>query len=56
MVPYLTYNYDEIYVVDLRAIPKNLSQLMAETQFSDIFILYNFSTFCSDAYLPYLKY
>lgn len=55
MIPYLTYNYDEIIVVDLRYMAKNVSELMKE-DFDDIFVMYNFSTFISDISLANLKY
>lgn len=48
MLPYLTYNYDEIVVVDLRYMAKSTAELMQE-DFDDIFIMYNFSTFVSSA-------
>lgn len=56
MVPFLTYNYDEIIVVDLRTLAKSVNELMQE-DFDDIFVMYNFSTFISDASsLAKLKY
>ena len=56
MIPFLTYNYDEIVVVDLRTLAKSVSELMKE-DFDDIFVMYNFSTFISDASnLAKLKY
>lgn len=48
MLPYLTYNYDEIVVVDLRYMAKSTAELMQE-DFDDTFIMYNFSTFVSSA-------
>ena len=48
MLPYLTYNYDEIVVIDLRYMAKSTAELMQE-DFDDIFIMYNFSTFVSSA-------
>lgn len=53
--PYLTYNYDEVYVVDPRFIEK-LSALTDETTFDDILVLYNFMSFASDTYLPRITY
>ena len=46
MIPYLTYNYDEIIVVDLRYMAKSTKELMQE-EFDDIFVMYNFSTYVS---------
>ncbi len=48
MIPYLTYNYDEIIVVDLRYMAKSTKELMQE-KFDDIFVMYNFSTYVSGA-------
>ena len=48
MIPYLTYNYDEIIVVDLRYMAKSTKELMQE-EFDDIFVMYNFSTYVSGA-------
>ena len=48
MIPYLTYNYDEIIVVDLRYMSKSTKELMQE-EFDDIFVMYNFSTYVSGA-------
>lgn len=48
MIPYLTYNYDEIIVVDLRYMAKSTKELMQEG-FDDIFVMYNFSTYVSGA-------
>lgn len=48
VIPYLTYNYDEIIVVDLRYMAKSTKELMQE-EFDDIFVMYNFSTYVSGA-------
>ena len=48
MIPYLTYNYDEIIVVDLRYMAKSTKELM-QKEFDDIFVMYNFSTYVSGA-------
>lgn len=53
--PYLTYNYDEVYVVDPRFIEK-LSALTDDIAFDDILVLYNFMSFASDTYLPRITY
>jgi len=55
-VPFLAYNYDEVYVVDLRSFPKGLTELIETTEFDDILILYNFINFQSDTNLYRLKY
>ncbi len=56
MIPFLTYNYDEIWVVDLRAVPQKMSQILTENTFDDIFIMYNFSTFLSDTNIGRLRF
>lgn len=48
LAPFLTYSYDEVYVVDLRSLPMKLSDLVSQTQFDDIWILYNFTSFQQD--------
>lgn len=55
-VPYLTYNYDEVVVVDLRAMPVKMSEFMAENSFDDILFLYNFMNFATDTNIARLKY
>jgi hypothetical protein len=48
MIPFLTYNYEEIYVVDLRYYSDSISKLVEDNDIQTIFILYNFDTFMSD--------
>lgn len=55
-VPYLTYNYDEVVVVDLRAIPIKISELMSQYEFDDMLVLYNFMNFNDDNNFVKLKY
>lgn len=55
-VPFLTYNYDEVVVLDLRAIPFEMSKFMAENEFDDILLLYNFMNYASDVNFARLKY
>lgn len=54
--PFLTYNYDEVYVVDLRSFPKGMTELLENTSFDDILIMYNFMNLESDTNLYRLKY
>ena len=54
--PFLTYQYDEVYVVDLRSIPVKMSEFLAENEFDDVLILYNFMNFSSDTNLAKLRY
>ena len=54
--PFLTYHYDEVYVVDLRSFPKGMTELLESTEFDDILIMYNFMNLESDTNLYRLKY
>ncbi|MEG2874802.1 MAG: DHHW family protein [Hydrogenoanaerobacterium sp.] len=55
-VPYLTYNYDEVTVLDLRAVPFKISEFMEENSFDDILFIYNFMNFATDTNIARLKY
>ena len=55
-VPYLLYNYDEVQVVDLRAMAGKMSDLLAENDYDDILLLYSFMNFASDQNIPKLRY
>lgn len=48
LVPYLTYSYDELYVVDLRGLGTAEQDKLKRMQFDDIFVLYNYESFESD--------
>lgn len=48
LVPFLTYSYDELYVVDLRGLGEKLSGLVAREDFDDLWVLYNWESFESD--------
>lgn len=56
MIPFLTYNYDEIWVMDLRSTPANMSTILAENEFTDIFVMYNFSSFLTDTDIARLRF
>lgn len=43
MVPFLTYQYDIITVVDLRYFGESVKELLQESESADILLLYNFS-------------
>ena len=43
LIPFLTYQYDIITVVDLRYFAKSVSGLLTEDENADILLLYNFS-------------
>lgn len=55
-VPFLTYNYEEVYVADLRSLPMGLTELIENTEFDDILVMYNFMNFQSDTNFYRLKY
>ena len=55
MIPYLCYNFDEVYAVDLRYLGK-LSVVLQDTEFDDVLILYNFANFVDDTNIPKLRY
>ena len=48
MIPYLTYNYEEIYVVDLRYYGESVSDLIKKHEIDSVFILYNYDTLMTD--------
>lgn len=43
LIPFLTYNYDTITVVDLRYYGGSVSELLSETESAELLFLYNFS-------------
>lgn len=48
LIPFLTYNYDEITVVDLRYYADKVSELLSADPEADILLLYNFSFLSED--------
>ena len=56
MVPFLTQNYEEVQVVDLRAFMVKLSEYIKEEKFDNILVLYNFMNFAKDSNLVKLKF
>lgn len=48
MIPFLTYNYEEIYVVDLRYFGESVSDLIKKHEIDSVFILYNYDTLMTD--------
>ncbi len=55
MAGFLTYNYDEVYVVDLRYLSV-MSLAMSQAEFDDVLIIYNFGNFSTDNNISKLKY
>ncbi len=56
LAPFLLYHFDEVHIVDLRAIQTNMSQLLAEHDYDEILVLYNFMNFASDTNIFKLRY
>ena len=47
-VPYLTYSYDEVYVLDLRSNSQKVSEIMEMYDFDDILVMYSVNNFIED--------
>lgn len=56
LVPFLTQNYEEVHVIDLRYFSSKLSNYLAENNFEDILIVYNFINLATDNNILRLKY
>lgn len=56
LVPFLTQNYEEIHVIDLRAFAPKLSEYIEKERFDNILVLYNFMNFSKDANLIKFKF
>lgn len=55
LVPFLTYLYDEITVLDLRYL-QGVESFLEAGQFEDLLLCYNFETFTQDGNLAKLRY
>lgn len=55
-VPFLTYNFDEIHVIDLRSLPMKLSEYMSQQDFDHVLIMYNFKNFAEDTNITRIKH
>ncbi len=56
LIPFLTKNYEEIHVIDLRSFSKSVNEYIENNDFNDILILYNYNTFIRDTSLVKIKY
>lgn len=56
LVPFLTQNYEEIHVIDLRSFTSKISTYTKENEFDNILILYNFINFARENSIIKLKY
>lgn len=55
-IPFLTYNFDEVHVIDLRSLPLKLSEYMSEHTFDEVLIMYNFKNFAEDTNIIRIKH
>ena len=53
-VPFLTEDFAQIDVLDMRFYMQNVSLLMEEQQYDEVLVLYNSETFDTDIYVPRL--
>lgn len=54
-VPFLTYNFDEVHVIDLRSLPIKVSDYLKEHDFDEVLIMYNFKNFSEDTNITKIK-
>lgn len=55
-VPFLTENFEEIHVVDLRSFSTKLSEYINNNYFNEVLVLYNYNTFIRDTSFIKIKY
>lgn len=56
LIPFLTQNYEEIHVIDLRTFKEKVEQYLNNNNIKDVLILYNFMNFTRDVNIIRLKY
>ena len=57
LVPFLTQNFDEIVVIDLRYFGQTtMSEYLADNAFDEILVMYGFSTFATDTNVARISY
>lgn len=54
-VPFLTSDFEQVDVIDLRFYKSSVKQLMAEQKYDQVLILYNSETIDTDMYVPVLN-
>lgn len=54
-VPFLTYNFDEVHVIDLRSLPMKVSDYLKDHDFDEVLIMYNFKNFSEDTNITKIK-
>ena len=56
LIPFLTQNYEEIHVIDLRNYTYRLSGYLKENEFDNILLCYNIITLCKDNVIVRIKF
>lgn len=56
LIPFLTQNFEEIHVIDLRAFSDSVSKYIENNKIKDTLILYNFINFNKDSNIIKIKY
>lgn len=56
LVPFLTQNFEEVHVIDLRSFNIKISNYMEENDFDNILVLYNFINLATDSDIIKIKY
>lgn len=56
MIPFLSQNFQEIHVVDLRSFSQKVSEYIKDTNFNEVLILYNMENFLRDINISRIKY
>ena len=56
LVPFLTQNFEEVHVIDLRSFNGKISDYINENNFDNIIILYNFINLATDNNILKIKY
>ena len=54
-VPFLTENFEEIHVIDLRSFSESVSEYINNNSFDNVLVLYNFVNFTRDTNIIKLK-
>lgn len=56
IIPFLSQNFEEIHVIDLRNFTKKVSKYLQNTNFDEVFVLYNMDSFFNEVNILRLKY
>ena len=56
LVPFLTQNFEEVHIIDLRSFNIKISNYMEENDFDNILVLYNFINLATDSDIIKIKY